>query len=337
MSKRALLIPVAVIVAGVAVLGFVNIYLARWAARALPVPVEGETVFVIRPGATLAAVARTLAEAELADPTWFSMRARQRNLASSLRHGEYRVYAGDTPDRLLDRLVSGDVVRHRFRLPEGATVADVIDRLAVDDRLAFDLEGATPANLMASLRLGDGHAEGWFFPDTYLFERDDKATVLLRRAHARMQQVLAACWADRDPSVQYVDQRQALVMASIVEKETGRMADRPRIAGVFLRRMRLNMRLQSDPTVIYGLGAAFDGNLRRSHLGDESPYNTYRYDGLPPTPIALPGRASIEAALHPTPGDALYFVARGDGTSEFSADLEQHNAAVRRYQVIDAQ
>ena len=337
MSKRALLIPVAVIVAGVAVLGFVNIYLARWAARALPVPVAGETVFVIRPGATLAAVARTLAEAELADPTWFSMRARQRNLASSLRHGEYRVDAGDTPDRLLDRLVSGDVVRHRFRLPEGATVADVIDRLAVDDRLAFDLERATPANLMASLRLGDGHAEGWFFPDTYLFERDDKASVLLRRAHARMQQVLAACWADRDPSVQYVDQRQALVMASIVEKETGLMADRPRIAGVFLRRMRLNMRLQSDPTVIYGLGATFDGNLRRSHLGDESPYNTYRYDGLPPTPIALPGRASIEAALHPTPGDALYFVARGDGTSEFSADLEQHNAAVRRYQVIDAQ
>ena len=336
MSKRALLIPVAVIVAGVAVLAFVNIYLARWAARALPVAAEGETVFVIRPGATLAAVARTLAETELVDPTWFSMRARQRSLAASLRHGEYRVYRGDTPDSLLDRLVSGDVVQHRFRLPEGATVVDVIDRLAADDRLAYDLAGATPADLMASLRLGDGHAEGWFFPDTYLFERDDKASDLLRRAHARMQQVLAACWADRDPNVQYGDQRQALVMASIVEKETGVMADRPRIAGVFLRRMRLNMRLQSDPTVIYGLGAAFDGDLRRSDLGVESPYNTYRHDGLPPTPISLPGRASIEAALHPTPGDALYFVARGDGTSEFSADLEQHNAAVRRYQIRDA-
>ena len=331
MSKRVLFIPAAVIAIGVAILAWVNIYLARWAAE--PLPVVAETVFIVPSGASLAAVAKTLAEAGVVDPTWFSLRARQRDLAAFLRRGEYRASPGETADGLLDRLAAGDVVRHRFRLPEGITVSDAIDRLAADDRVDFDLEGVTPEDLLARLDLGDGHAEGWFFPDTYLFERGDPASALMRRAHAKMTAMLAELWVGRDPALPYADAREALVAASIIEKETGLNADRPKIAGVFGRRLARGMRLQSDPTVIYGLGAAFDGNLTRVHLDTPGPYNTYRQRGLPPTPISLPGLHSIEAALHPAPGNALYFVARGDGSSHFSAELEEHNAAVRRFQL----
>lgn len=330
MNKRVLLVPAAVIVAGVAVLASVNVFLGRWASQ--PLPLASATVFIVPAGATLGAVAASLGASGVVDPTWFSLRARHRNLASSLRHGEYAVGPGETADELLDRLVSGDVVQHRFRITEGTTAADAVVALAADGRVDFDLDGATTADLMARLGL-DGDAEGAFFPDTYLFERDDTASELLRRAHLRMQEILAAAWAQRDPRVTYEDQRQALIVASIIEKETGLDADRPRIASVFLNRLSSNMRLQSDPTVIYGLGKAFDGDLKRVHLAADHPYNTYRYRGLPPTPISLPGRASIEAALHPSEDDDLYFVARGDGSSEFSADLEQHNAAVRRYQL----
>ena len=331
MNKPLLLVPAAVIVLGVAVLAAVNIFLARWAAS--PLPVAEESVFIVPAGATLGEVAATLARAELVAPTWFSLRARQRDLASSLRRGEFRVVPGDTPDDLLDRLVSGEVVRHRFRIVEGTTAAEAIAGLAADDRVAFDLGGATVVTLMPRLALGDGHAEGQFFPDTYVFERGDNASELLRRAHERMREILAAEWAARDPDVAYEAPRQALVMASIIEKETGLDADRPRIASVFLNRLADRMRLQSDPTVIYGLGSAFNGDLTRADLAADHPYNTYRYGGLPPTPISLPSRASIEAALRPSDGDDFYFVARGDGTSEFSPDLERHNAAVRRYQL----
>ncbi|MCY4013669.1 MAG: endolytic transglycosylase MltG [Gammaproteobacteria bacterium] len=330
MNKRVLLVPATVIVAGVAVLASVNVFLGRWASQ--PLPLASDTVFIVPAGATLGTVADSLGVSGVVDPTWFSLRARHRNLASSLRRGEYAVGPGETADELLDRLVSGDVVQHRFRITEGTTAAEAIAALAADERVDFDLGGATTTDLMTRLGL-EGNAEGAFFPDTYLFERDDTASELLRRAHLRMQQILTAAWAQRDPRVAYEDQRQALILASIIEKETGLDADRPRIASVFLNRLSSNMRLQSDPTVIYGLGSAFDGDLKRVHLATDHPYNTYRHRGLPPTPISLPGRASIEAALHPSGDDDLYFVARGDGSSEFSADLEQHNAAVRRYQL----
>ena len=336
MNKRLLLVPAAVIVAGVALLAAMNIFLAGWATA--PLPVAEETVFVVPAGATLGDVAETLAEAQVVAPTWFALRARQRELASSLRRGEFRVVPGETPDDLLDRLVSGDVVRHRFRIIEGTTAAEAIAELAADERIAFDLEGATVATLMSRLDLGEGHAEGRFFPDTYLFERGDKASELLRRAHERMREILAAEWAVRDPLVALDAPGQALILASIIEKETGLDADRPRIANVFLNRLADRMRLQSDPTVIYGLGSDFNGDLTRADLAADHPYNTYRYGGLPPTPISLPSRASIAAALHPSDGEDFYFVARGDGTSEFSPNLERHNAAVRRYQLgeVDA-
>ena len=308
----------------------INVFLARWAAS--PLPIASATVFVIPSGASLRRVAETLAEAGIANPTWFALRARQRNLASLIRRGEFAAHPGETADALLDRLVRGEVVQHRFRIAEGATVADALGAMAADVRLDYDLAGATSADLLRRLGLGEGHAEGLFFPDTYLFERKGLATDLLRRAHARMQEILQAAWAGRTPSVLDTP-RDALILASIIEKETGLDADRPRVATVFINRLESNMRLQSDPTVIYGLGAAFDGDLKRAHLVQDTPYNTYRRGGLPPTPISLPGRASIEAALNPSPGDELYFVARGDGTSEFSTDLDQHNRAVRRYQL----
>jgi len=183
------------------------------------------------------------------------------------------------------------------------------------------------------LQLGRGNAEGRFFPDTYSYKKGDRASEILLRAHDRMAEVLEREWESRAPGLPYESADDALIMASIIEKETGRDDERRRISRVFVSRLQRTMRLQTDPAVIYGLGDAFDGNLTRDHLNADTPYNTYKQVGLPPTPIALPGLASIQAAMHPEDGDFLYFVARGDGTSEFSATLDQHLAAVRRYQL----
>lgn len=299
-------------------------------ARA-PLPLESPATVVVAPGMTLSQAALAMSAAG-AGPRWlFESRARWRGVETSLRAGEYRLMPGESIDDVLDRLVHGAVLSHRFRIDEGSTVATLLARLAADDRIDFRLADVTAADLMPRLGLA-GHAEGRFFPDTYLFTRGDRAAALLRRAEARMAAVLAAVWRQRQPGLG-IDKPEALVLASLVEKETGEAEDRRRIAGVFLRRLRLGMRLQSDPTVIYGLGDRFDGDLKRSHLAADGRYNTYRRSGLPPTPIALPSRASLEAAVDPAPGEALYFVARGDGSSHFSATLAEHNAAVRRYQL----
>ena len=296
-----------------------------------PLPLEAPAVVVVAPGMTLSAAATALSAAG-AGPRWlFVWRARMRGLEGALRSGEYRLVPGESADDVLDMLVAGAVLMHRFRIAEGSTVAALLARLAADERIDFALADTTAADLMPRLGL-TGHAEGRFFPDTYLFARGDRAAALLRRAERRMAAVLAAVWRQRQPDLG-IDEAQALVLASLIEKETGLAEDRRRIAGVFHRRLALGMRLQSDPTVIYGLGDAFDGDLKRVHLTADGPYNTYRRGGLPPTPIALPGRASLEAAVDPAPGEALYFVARGDGSSQFSATLAEHNAAVRRFQL----
>jgi UPF0755 protein len=205
--------------------------------------------------------------------------------------------------------------------------------LAADDRVRTTLDGLEPPAIMAALGLEPRHPEGLFFPSTYRFDDGDSDADILRRAYRRMQRVLDDAWAKRDPELPYATPYEALIMASIVEKETGQADEREAIAGVFVRRLRRGMKLQTDPTVIYGLGAAFDGNLRRADLRRDTPYNTYTRHGLPPTPIALPGAAAIEAALHPADGKALYFVAKGDGSHHFSDSLRQHNNAVRRYQL----
>ncbi len=331
MTRRLLAIPIAVIVLGVAFLAWMPYHLARWAAQ--PLPVTAPVEFVVVVGASLSDVADTLSDSAGVDALQFSLRARQRDLQGLLRHGEYRIALGETADGLLDRLTGGDVLQHRVRLPEGATVGQVLALLRADERLEFDLHGAGATDLLVRLDKPAGHAEGRFFPDTYLFERGDPASSVLLRAHAEMAEVLAAAWAGRDPETGYATPYEALILASMVEKETGSSADRAQVAGVFVRRLERRMRLQSDPTVIYGLGNAFNGDLTRAHLKADGPYNTYRIAGLPPTPIALPGRAAIEAAMHPASGDALYFVARGDGSSQFSRTLAEHNAAVRRYQL----
>ncbi len=331
MNKRILLIPTAAFVLGIAFLVGMGVYLDRWAGQSLPV-VE-ETGFIVVPAMSFTSVADGLVEAGVVDNRWlFSLRARQRGLQGSVQSGEYRITSALTPDTLLDRLTRGDIVAHRFLIVEGSTWKSVLERLTSDDRVSFDLTGVGSADLMARLGLPAGNPEGRFFPDTYLFKRGDEASGLLLRANAKMDAVLAEAWSQRSSNVPIDTPYEALILASIVEKETAFAPDRPRIAGVFARRLGRGMRLQSDPTVIYGLGDDYDGNLTRRMLKTNGPYNTYRRAGLPPSPIALPGRASIEAALNPAGGDDLYFVARGDGTSEFSETLDEHNAAVARYQ-----
>ena len=326
-----LLVPVAVIVLGIAFLVGLGVYLERWSA--MPMPVTDEAVFIVEPASPFSALAGMLDERGVTNRWLFSQLAQKLGLQTAVQSGEYRVVPGETPRELLDRLTRGDVVRHRLLIVEGSTFAALLKRLKADPRIEFDLAGVARGDLMERLGLPQNDPEGRFFPDTYQFERGHKASSLLRRANHRMNTVLDECWAGRDTDTSLKTAAEALILASIIEKETGLAEDRPRVAGVFVRRLAKGWRLQSDPTVIYGLGSAFDGNLTRGQLAEtDNKYNTYRHHGLPPTPIALPGRAAIEAALHPADGDELYFVSRGDGTSEFSTELEDHNRAVRRYQ-----
>ena len=331
MSNRVLWIPALVIVLGVAFLITVPYQLERWAGR--PLPIDREVVLVVRPGMTFKAVAEMLDEAGVVQPWLFSLLAKQRGQQKAVQSGEYQVPSGETPSGLLRRLTSGDVVSHRLRIAEGGTVDALLRQLRADARLRFDLRGATAETLLGRLELPPRHAEGLFFPDTYQFRRGQTASALLRRAYLRMERKLYKAWLGRAAGLPYADAYDALILASIVEKETAQDADRARVAGVFARRLGKRMRLQSDVTVIYGLGDAFDGDLKRAHLRADGAYNTYRRHGLPPTPIAMPSLASIEAVMRPDDGDALYFVSRGDGTSEFSRTLAEHNAAVRRYQL----
>ena len=334
-TVRAVVLPITLFAFGLAAFLGVDAWLERWANT--PVALTEPVPFDIPNGATFKDVAATLHDAGITDATTrLALRARQRGLIEAMRRGEYRAAPGITPDGLLDMVARGEVVRHHVRIEEGETVAAMLRRLEADERLDFDLASSAPTQLAASLGVAsptNPALEGRFFPDTYQFDRGYQVSELLRRALRAMDEALAEAWAGRMGELPYESLEDALVLASLVEKETGLASDRARIAGVFVRRLSKQMRLQSDPTVIYGLGDAFDGNLTRAHLDADGPYNTYRRHGLPPTPIALPSRDSIHAALHPEIGDALYFVARGDGSSEFSATLEQHNRAVRRFQL----
>lgn len=255
------------------------------------------------------------------------------NEQTGIRAGEYRLEQGDTPASLLDKLVTGAVVQHRISLIEGWTVNQMLEALRSDPRLNNDLGEVHWRDIPAALELELAHPEGWFYPDTYQFARGTMVSSLLLQAHRRMRDVLAEEWLVRGVGLPYDSEYQALIMASIVERETGVPEERGQIAGVFVRRLQQGMRLQTDPTVIYGLGDEYDGNLTRAHLRQETPWNTYVIRGLPPTPIANPGRAAIHAALNPEPGSALFFVARGDGSHVFSDTLEAHEAAVRQFQI----
>ncbi|WP_284620403.1 endolytic transglycosylase MltG [Aquabacterium humicola] len=252
--------------------------------------------------------------------------------ARRIRAGSYQVGPGTTPRTLLAKMVQGDEAYERVRLIEGWTFRQFRTALAQAPHLKPATAAMDDAQLMAALGRPGIAPEGRFFPDTYTYSRGVSDLTVLKRALATMQQRLDAVWAERAPGLPLKTADEALVLASIVEKETGRGEDRARIAAVFVNRLRIGMPLQTDPTVIYGLGSGFDGNLRKRDLQADGPYNTYLRAGLPPTPIAMPGLASLRAAVQPEASKALYFVARGDGTSVFSDDLAAHNRAVNEYQ-----
>jgi UPF0755 protein len=285
-------------------------------------------------GSALGTVAATLAnDGLLRYPRLFALVGRLSGKAERIQAGEYTITNGVTPTLLLDQLVEGRIKLHSITIVEGWTVSELIDAIrqhpAVEQTLEFD----SPIVLVDLLELNYQHPEGLFFPDTYRFPRGTTDAELLGQAYELMQQQLARAWQNRQPGLILTDPYEALIMASIVERESALQSERPEIAGVFLRRLEKGMRLQTDPTVIYGLGDSFDGNLTRAHLQADTPYNTYRRKGLPPTPIALPSESALAAAVNPSPGDTLYFVATGrdDGSHYFTATLEEHNAAVARY------
>jgi UPF0755 protein len=259
--------------------------------------------------------------------------ARLDGSARRVQAGEYWLKAGDLPGNLLERLLAGDVVRYQVKLIEGWTLAEALATLAVHPELEHELSGVDEQTVLGVLGLPEGHGEGLFFPDTYHFERGTSDADILRRAYRKLASELEAAWQSRDAGLPYDSPYDALIVASLIEKETGRDSDRASIAQVFVSRLNRGMRLQTDPSVIYGVGSSFDGDLTRRHLRTDTPYNTYTRHGLPPTPIALVGRKSLKAAMHPAPGEFLYFVSRGDGSSHFSVSLEEHQAAVRRYQL----
>jgi UPF0755 protein len=259
--------------------------------------------------------------------------ARWQGVDRAIKAGNYELHSGITLPQLLSKLTQGDVTQTSLTVVEGATFADFVKTLRDSRDVTRSLVDLPDAELLAKLAIDAPHPEGQFFPDTYFFAAGTSDAALLKRAHRLLAERLAAAWDKRAPNVPLATPYEALILASVVEKETGRAVDRPLVASVFVNRLRKGMRLQSDPTVIYGMGAAFDGNLRRRDLDTDTPYNTYTRAGLPPTPIALPSQASLEAVTNPPATDYLYFVARGDGTSEFTTNLADHNRAVARYQL----
>ncbi|MEJ1228476.1 endolytic transglycosylase MltG [Pseudomonas sp. CCNWLW56] len=276
---------------------------------------------------------RLEAEGLIKDAFWLRVYWRFNLAGQPLHAGEYRMVPGMTMQDLIAVWKRGEVVQYSVTLVEGWNFRQVRAALAKDEKLQQTLTGLSDSEVMDRLGHSGVFPEGRFFPDTYRFVRGTSDADVLNQAYNRLEEVLAREWAERSPDAPYTQPYQALIMASLVEKETGVPQERGQIAGVFVRRLRMGMLLQTDPTVIYGLGERYTGKLTRAHLKEENPYNTYMVPGLPPTPIAMVGREAIHAALNPAPGSSLYFVARGDGSHVFSDSLESHNNAVREYQL----
>ena len=305
----------------------------RYMDTPMHVPPEGY-VLDVQTGSHLTRILHQLSQEQiLKKPIYLKIYARWHNLGDKIHVGEYQLTTAMTPLQLLNDLHEGKVIQYSITIVEGWTFNQLIQHIQENPYLKHTLKDDDPRTVMAALGDADMHPEGRFMADTYYYPRGLSDVDFLKRSYDAMTSYLAEKWPDRDVGLPVKTPYEALILASIVEKETGLASERRMIAGVFSRRLQKRMRLQSDPTVIYGMGEQYQGNIRRRDLNADNPYNTYQRFGLPPTPIALPGRDAIDAVLHPQDGDALYFVSKGDGSHYFSATLEQHNEAVIRYQL----
>ncbi|MBN9474368.1 MAG: aminodeoxychorismate lyase [Bordetella sp. SCN 67-23] len=328
--KRTLLVSLAaLLLASLAIVGAG----VAWLRMPLTLPTD-KVDFVIDEGTTMRGIARQVRDAGIAVPPEVLIAyARVTGTERRIKAGGYEVARGDSLWTLLNRLARGDVTQREIRFIEGWNFRQIRAALRRHPDVRQTLDGLDDATVTARIGASTSHPEGLFFPDTYLFAVGSSDIDILRRAYRAQQRELADIWAQRDPDLPLGSPYEVLILASIVEKETGMEADRRRIAGVFVNRLKVGMPLQTDPTVIYGLGEVFDGNLRRRDLRADTPWNTYTRRGLPPTPISNPGRASLLAAVQPEKHKYLYFVSRGDGTSAFSETLDSHNRYVARYQL----
>lgn len=323
---------VIIVLASLIIAGWLFITYQRF--QETPVTLTSDTQSVDVPaGSSLQQLAASLhRQGIISSPRFFNVLGRELNAARSLKVGEYVLRQGMTPRDVLLLMMEGKVVQHGLTLIEGHTFAEMLARIHAHPVIKVTLEGLDDAAIMEKLGHPGEHPEGRFLADTYHFPRNTTDVAFLQRAYAAMQTELASAWEKRADGLPLKNAYEALILASIVEKETGKAEERATIAGVFVRRLQKGMRLQTDPTVIYGLGDTFDGNLRRRDLVNDNPYNTYTRHGLPPTPIAMPGIAALQAVMHPADGDSLYFVSRGDGSHYFSATLREHELAVDKFQ-----
>ncbi len=324
---------------GLLLMGGIGASLAYWLVTEglqRPLPIPDNFQYQIKPGSSLRQVAKDLVSERVLDyPTavvWLA-KARWQNTAAKIKAGEYAIPTASNANQLLELFIAGKAIQHSLVIVEGWTVRQMLQAVQAHPKLKQTLNNIKAEQLMSALGLPETHPEGRFFPDTYFFQQDTRDVDILRWAYERMQTELQQAWRAKAADIPLQTAEQALILASIIEKETGAAEERTSIAGVFTRRLQKGMKLQTDPTVIYGLGTAFDGNIRKADLQRDTPYNTYTRTGLPPTPIALPGRAALHAAVNPAEGDSLFFVARGDGRHYFSANLREHECAVIEYQI----
>ena len=308
-------------------------WLAYYAISPLKLQPNSQEI-TIQPKSGLRSIAKQLVkQGVLNDPWRFILIAKLLNKQSYLQAGNYTLNKNVSPYQLLLSLNHGKTTQGSITFIEGRTFAQMHEKIIKNEAIKQTITGLSESEMMKLMGSDYRVAEGLFFPDTFYFDRNTADTVILKRSYDAMRSKLAKAWEGRDTNLPYKNSYQALIMASIIEKETGKASERPMIAGVFINRLRIGMRLQTDPTVIYGMGARYEGNIRKKDLLADTPYNTYTRDGLPPTPIAMPGIAAIDAALHPEKTKALYFVGKGDGSHVFSNNLVEHNLAVVRYQL----
>lgn len=321
------------ILAAILVVAVLVFQLLRFQHGNIALP-QQPTIFLIKSGSNIKSIAQDLSMQKIIDDPWlFILLAKVKGVETRVRAGEYEIKVEMTPEELLEKFTQGSAIQYSFTVIEGWSFRQMLVAIANDPVIEYTLGDKTDEEIMSILGYPDEHPEGLFFPDTYRFPKGTSDVDFLRRAYQVMQKHLAREWSQRASELPLKSSYEALILASIIEKETGAGFERPLISGVFIQRLKKNMRLQTDPTIIYGLGEKFDGNIRFRDLKKDTPYNTYLHAGLTPTPIALPGLEAIRAALHPAKTEALYFVSRGDGTHQFSATLEEHNAAVKQYQL----